>query len=77
MVLNECPLGNPGKAPIHEPNANDGPSSPLSDPAPLPPSTTEVDSELNLFQTLVARTEKHNALVQKMNLLRRVKQNNL
>ena len=69
MVLNERPLGNPGKAPIREPNTNDGPSSPLSDPAPLPPSTTETDSELDLFQMLVARTEKHNAVVRKMNLL--------
>ena len=71
MVLNKRPLENPGKAPIREPNTNDGPSSPLSDPAPLPPSTTETDPELNLFQTLVVRTEKHNALVQKMNLFRR------
>ena len=73
MVLNKCPLRNPGKAPIHEPNANNGPSSPLSDPAPLTSSTTEMDSELDLFQKLIARTEKHNALVQKMNLLQRVK----
>ena len=63
MVLNKCPFKNFGKAPIHEPNANDRPSSPLLDPAPFPPSTTETDSELDLFQTLVARTEKHNALV--------------
>ena len=69
MVLNKRPLENPGKAPICEPNTNDGPSSPLSDPAPLPPSTTEMDPELDLFQMLVVRTEKHNALVQKMNLL--------